>query len=475
MADARVLLRGVLTVTGARIVGLLCSLVQIKLSVLYLGPIDYGHLMVAVIFIQSLTAWTDLGVGNIVVRRISGNGDDFARTVGLGLAVGLVLMVPTFVVANVGARLLYPDQPDIVVGIGVLSVGLLATTWATSLRPVAQVSHRFGHYAAADVIGRLLSLGCVAAVITLDLGLRWFFIAQLMVPFGQVIAMMRLGRLVGRFRPVWNRRDLLSLMRESLPLSYVALVATLYYTVDGLMLSKLSTAEQVGAYALAYRIVVNLTIVSTSAASVLASRFAEEAVAGGGAMARTLRESLGGILLIAAPLATLVFPLSPEIVRLVGSEEMVSIAAGPLIGVSIAVAIGMITSVCSVALIAAHQQRALTILNTVTLVLNVVLNLVLIPMFDSMGAAAALVASESVGLIACTVLLSRRVGAFIPARVLLRLVPALAASLALEYALRSVDGTLRILLVGVGYAAAVVVFRVVDLRQLRALLRPAAD
>ncbi len=470
MADARALLRGVLTVTGARILGLLCSLIQIKLSVTYLGPTDYGLLMTAVIFIQALTAWTDLGIGAIVVRRVSGQGADFPRSVGLGMALGLGIMIPTFVLANVGAQLLYPDQPDVVVGIAILSVGLLATTWATSLRPVAQVTGRFGHFAAADLVGRLLSLVLVATVISLDLGLRWFFLAQLMVPLGQLVAMTRLGRLVGRFRPVWHRADLWGLLRESLPLSYVALVATLYYTVDGLMLSKMTSPEQVGAYGLAYRIVANLTIVSTSAASVLTSRFAEDAARDRSKMAATLRESLGGILLIALPLATLVFPLSADIIRLVGSEEMVLLAHWPLVGVSVAVAIGMVTAIFSVALVGDHQQKVLTILNTCTLALNVVLNLLLIPRFEATGAALALVISETVGLVVVSVLMARRLGRFVPVRVLLRMVPVLSLVLGVEYLTQSMHGVLRILVVGASYAAAVVLFRVIDFRGLRRMM-----
>lgn len=471
MADGRGLLKGVLTVSGARVLGLLCSLVQIKLSVTYLGPTDYGHLMTVVIFIQSLTAWTDLGIGTIVVRRVSGQGADFVRTVGLGLALGLAIMTPTFVAANLVAQVMYRDQPEVVLGIGVVSLGLLATTWATSLRPVAQVTNRFGHYAAADLIGRILSLALIVVVITMDLGLSWFFVAQLMVPFGQVIAMTRLGRLVADFRPVWQARDLWGLLRESLPLSYVALVATLYYTIDGLMLSKLTSPEQVGAYGLAYRIVANLTIVSTSAAAVLTSRFAQEASLPRGRMAKTLRDSLGGILLIAAPLAVLMYPLAPDVIRIVGSREMVELSRWPLVGVSIAVAIGMVTAVCSVALIADHQQRAMTILNTVTLGLNVALNLALIPRYEATGAAAALVMSEFVGLLVCCWLMARRIGNFVPARLLVRLVPALAICLVVEYTvLQVVHGVMRVLIVGAVYAAGLLAFRAVDVTEVRRLL-----
>lgn len=140
-------------------------------------------------------------------------------------------------------------------------------------------------------------------------------------------------------------------------------------------------------------------------------------------------------------------------------------------GVSIAVAIGMVTAVCSVALIADHQQRAMTILNTVTLGLNVALNLALIPRYEATGAAAALVMSEFVGLLVCCWLMARRIGNFVPARLLVRLVPALAICLVVEYTvLQVVHGVMRVLIVGAVYAAGLLAFRAVDVTEVRRLL-----
>lgn len=472
MASGGVLARGVMTVTGARALGLILSLVQVKMAVTYLGPTGYGLLVTATLFVNSFGAWTELGMGNVVVRRVSGRGLDLDRQVGLSMAISLVTVVPLVIIANTAAYFMYQDEVLVRLGIAILSTGLIATSWSTCFNPVAQVHSRFGPYAAADLIGRVLSLAMIGVAILGDLGLPWFFVAQLMVPVGQMFAMMRLGRLIGSFRPVWHWREMRGLLVETLPLTYIAAVGVLYFTVDGIMLSQLSTTEQVGAYGLAYKIVGNFTILSASIAAVLAARFASDAAASRSVLSKTISGSLQAVLLIAAPLAVLVWGLAPDLIIFIGSREMVDLSTYPLGIVSVGVGIGMVSAVMSAVLIADYQQRMLTILNTFNLLLNVAGNFLLIPHFGAVGAATSLVASELCGLVVCIFLMLRRYRGCMPLKMILRLVPALAVPFAVEPFTADLHWAARILVVGSLYAAGLLVFRVVHPTQIRSVVRP---
>lgn len=472
MTSGRNLARGFLTVTGARMLGLVLTLVQVKLVVSHLGPTTYGLLITATLFIQSLGAWTELGVGAVVVRRVSGQGADLQRTVGLSMAISALIIAPLMLGANVGGAFLYHGQPSVVLGIAILSVGLVFQTWATCYNPVAQVTGRFGRYAAADIVGRAASLAIVVYATVVGGGLNYFFVAQLMVPLGQLVAMLSLGVSVGRFRPVWHWRDMGGLVRETLPLTYILLVGVLYYTIDGVMLSKLSTPEQTGAYGLAYKTIGNLSVVSTALVNVMAARFAAEAAVSSERLGGILRMSLRGVLLLAVPVATLVWPLSGELVRFVGSEEMVGIASGPMILIAVAMAVGMVSALISQAIISSFQQGVLTRLNTFNLVLNIGLNLVLIPRYGAMGAATSLVVSEVNGLLVVSVIMARRHLSFLPWGTILRLVPAVALTLAAEtYLMQGLLWWVRILLVVLVWFVLVLVFRVVTVAEARQLMR----
>jgi len=270
---------------------------------------------------------------------------------------------------------------------------------------------------------------------------------------------------------VFHWRDIGWLVKETLPLTYIMLVGVIYYTIDGVLLTKLSSTEQVGAYGLAYKTIGNLSVVSTALVNVMAARFAEEYAASEERLGRTLRETLKAILLIAVPVATLIWPLSEDIVRFLGSEAMVPLASGPMILVAVAMAIGMLSALISQALIASFQQGVLTRLNTFNLVLNIVLNVVLIPRYGAMGAAAALIASELNGLVVVSILMARKWPSFIPVGMIARLVPVVVVTLLLENTLmQALPWWGRIIAVILTWFAGLFVFRAVRVTEVRELL-----
>lgn len=470
MPDGATIARGVVTVTSSRVVGLVFTLIQVKLTVNHLGANDYGLLSIVTLFIASFAAWTELGMTQVIVRRVSGGGADLTRQVGLMQAVSFAVLGPLIAVINAVAHFMYRDLPEVTLGIAILSIGVVATTIANTFAPVALVKGVYSSYALSDVLGRGVSLGLVTVAVLTDGGLLLYFIAQLAIPVGQFLAMSVLGRRHGPFRPIWNRPELVSLARETLPMTYISAIGVLYFSIDGILLSKLAIPEQVAAYGLAYKITGHVTIISETLSRLLLGRFAEQVAQSREALAESLASSLQVVLLVAVPFATLVWPLAPDLIRLVASEEMVGLASRPFAGVALAIAIGMVLALVSAALVAAHEQRFLTRLSTFNLVLNIALNLILIPRYQAMGSAIALVVSELSGLIVSMVMLSKHYGWVLSARSML-LIPPVLAALATEQFLGGQNWALRLAACGVVYACAALALGAVRIGEMRRLLR----
>lgn len=470
MADARTLLNGVFTVTGSRIIGLFLTLLQIKLTVNHLQPSGYGLLTTATLFIAAFGAWTELGLGSIVVRRVSGAGQDLEKTVGWVMSISLVLMAPLLVAVNLTGWFLYQAEPRVVLGIAILSLGLAATSWSSCYTPVAQVKNKFLVYAAADVGSRMLSLSVVVFAFLNNGSIAWFFVAALMPSIVKLVCMELWGRRVGRFRPEWDRTEMLRLVRETLPMTYIFLVAVLYFTIDGILLSKLSTLEQVGSYGLSYKIAGNLTVVGQAAAAVMSARFAADAAESSADFASTLRSTLRLMLLIAFPVAMFIGPLSPDVIRFVGSEDMVQLAARPLAIICVAVAIGMVLMVITVALLNAHMQSFLAKFSTANLGLNIILNVILIPHWGAVGAAVALVVSEVSGLVCCLILLARRYPGSLPLGSAFVMFVCAVAGLGAELLFHDVPWVLKAMLAFVIFLVFTLLLRAVSVSELRHVL-----
>lgn len=452
---------------ASRLFGLVFTFVQIKLSVSYLSPHGYGLLSTAVLLVGAFEVLTELGLGNIVVRRVSG-GADLHHTVGLAKAIALTIMLPLVAVAMGTGFVLY-DQPQVLQGVAIVAVGLAATVWSATFVPIAQLSDKFGGISMADVTGRIVSLSIVIAAVVGDLGLVAFFVAQLCAPLARATVSHLWGRRQGHFPPIFAWREMWRLLREALPLTYIAIVSGLYFQLDGLLLTKLTTPTDVGAYNLAYRIIINLNIIGSAVAAVLIARYSRAAAVSDERYRHALRLSVPPLLALCLPIAFLLWPFSADLIRLVGSEEFVPISTDPLGLLWIAAAISLLTTVISSALVAGHAQNFLASLNTVNLVFNLALNLVLIPRYGATGAAIALICTELSGLVVCLVMLTRRLSRFIPLRATFTLFACTAAALAIEYLLGDVYWLLRGVLVAAAFYTLAVLTRAVTLKDLREL------
>lgn len=461
------LLRGAGSLIGSRAIGLVFTVVQIKLAVTYLGPYGYGVLSTAVLLVGAFEVLTELGLGNIVVRRVS-NGDDLQHTVGLAKAVALTIMLPLVVLAIALGALLY-DDPQVLQGVAIVAVGLAATIWSYTFVPIAQVCDRFGGISTADILGRIVSLAVVGAAVLGQLHLTAFFVAQLAAPVTRAVVSHLWGRRQGHFPPVFQWPQMAGLVREALPLTYIAVVSGLYFQLDGLLLTKLATPENVGAYNLAYRIIVNLNIIGTAIAAVLMARYSRAAAQGDERFRHVLRLSLVPMLALCLPIACLLWPFSADIIRLLGSEEFVPISTHPLSLLWIAAAVSLLTTVISSALVAGHAQRFLATLNTINLGLNLVLNLWLIPEYGAVGAAVALIVTEMSGLLVCLVMLTRRLRQVVPVRQTLTLIACAGGALMVEQLTRDVPWIARGLLVAATFFGLAFMTRAVTPAGLREL------
>ncbi|MDO5712463.1 MAG: oligosaccharide flippase family protein, partial [Micrococcales bacterium] len=347
-------------------------------------------------------------------------------------------------------------------GIAILSAGLFGTAWAATYNSVAQTRDDFAGISMADIAGRALSLVVVLVAVYSGVGIEAFFVAQLSAPLLRGLISHLWGRRHGRFRPVWDAAGMKSLMMEALPLTYITVVAGLYFQIDGVLITQLSTLVEAGAYNFAYRIAMNVNVVGMALASVLVARYASAAAESEEKFRRVLQLSMSLILALCLPIGLLLWPFDADLIRLLGSEEFVALSSAPLLLLWIAISASMMGILVSAALVAGHTQRFLAILNTCTLLLNVGLNVALIPRWQATGAAAALVVTELIGLTIALWRLGRRSPGYWPWRDFAVLTGCVLLALAVEYVTAGfLPWFLRALVVagvffGAAYAARVV-------------------
>ncbi|WP_102145654.1 oligosaccharide flippase family protein [Mycobacterium hubeiense] len=458
-----------------RAVGMVASVLTVAATTRHLGPTEYGELTTAVVFVGLWTSLTELGVGAVLVRRVmSGNGD-LQRLVRVNAGLSLVYCLPLFALAATSGVLVYRDRTEVVQMVLIVSGGLILTTITSCFEPIFLAKVRFTAVAWSDFVSRVASLGATMLLISLHANTVAFALVQLVPPVVVLVIQGAAAARITDWRPVFSLAESWHLLRESLPQTGVLIIAVLYWRADGVILSLRSTADQVGVYGLAYTLAFTVSVLSTffqsSTLSAATGSFARDR----DEFTRFVTRSVESMLFLGAPIAVVGVLLARPIVELIGSAEFVLHGGRTLALLLVAVALTFLTAAISQALFAAHDQVFLFRLNLINLIGNIVLNIVLAPRYGAVGAGAALVLTETIGLVVVTWRLGHLAGYRTPWMFALRLLVPLGAAVALAISMRQYPVLVTLPLAAAVYLAVNLTVGPVTPRVVRAVLADNGD
>lgn len=447
--------RGVVVQVGGRVLALMASLVTVATSTKYLGPQQYGLLVGAIVIVGLYQIAAENGIDEVITRRVGRGAGELGPLAGTHLGIGVLIGPVVALLAVLTGLVLAADEPEQQLAIAIIAVGLVFGSIATCGNSVFQTTVRFGAVAFADVASRSVALVGTLVVAWLDLGLLAMAAVQVIHPFVRMVVSLYAAGRLQPWKIRFERAAMLSLVRESLPLTAMIFVGVLYYRSGGVLLQSLSDPLQVAAYGLALAIAGNLGVLPQVLGSTMLSTLAERYAYDRSAFVRTVRTVYRLMLVFMLPVAIFGWPLAAGVVELISGAEYVALAGPVLQLFFVGMAIGFLTPLLSHSLFAAGRQKFLLNFAFVTLGLNVALNLVLVPLLGAVGVGIALIASELLGIGTATYVLYRE-GVRLPDPIdVVRILPALSLGLAMLYILRDAHVLVSGLVVGVLYVAAV--------------------
>ncbi len=384
----------------AHLIGRLGSLViTIWLMPRYFTESELGGYFVAIALTNLIAILTELGLQNPLIREMTLHLQQTPHYLGNALIVRIILSIVAYSIMIVSGIYLYP--PIIVKMIVFLGLAEIVNSLAQLYRCVFR-AHEEMKYEAFTVIaerGAFLIIGGGAIL----RGYGLVQVCQVMLAASCINLILSVGFTRFRFTQLRfqpSREIVRVLMQQALPFAIGNLFNLLYFRVDAIMLSKLSV-EGVDAntwYGLAYTIVNAFTILPCAFMMgamfpVLSRAWEREKGRFPGAYSLGMR----WMVLSGFPLAVGLSTLSPEITAVLfptyTPNEVVKISAA-LQWLSWAGGLIFITTAVLAVLRATDKRRAFSVLMGTTALLNICLNLYLIPRFSHTGAAIAMVISE---------------------------------------------------------------------------------
>lgn len=393
-------LRGFAVLAAATALIRLIGFVVVTLFARESGPQTFGTYAFALALASFVVGVpTNFGIGMLGIRRIARDPADAGKVVGEALAVQAVIAAASVALLVVFVSLFSTDHELVML---TPLVALYYVAYSMTVDWALQGLQRLRAVAVARLAGQVL-FGIVTPLILVRgpagaVRYATVFAAGAIVTAIVAFAMVR--RLVGPIRVSWAIAPLRDLAKRAAPLGFSVIMLQIYWTMDQVLLGLLTNKTEVGQYAAAAKLPAVLSgfvTIWVSAVYPHASKLFTRAP-------DTLRLQLGSFTSLGIGAALPVAVGS----GIVGTALMTALfgpaygSAGPSFTIlMIASAIAMVTTNYTSLAMAAGQERTFAFSVTVASIINVLLNLLLIPFYGPVGAAIATVVAELVVLLIC--------------------------------------------------------------------------
>lgn len=355
-----------------------------------LGEGGFGDFMFALSFTTLLLVASGFGTEDLVAREVARDRsrlDDYlsnALAVKLASSVALLALAAAFV--NVAGY-----SADTRVAVYLVGAGVAVENFGRTLGSVFQATERMELLSISLIVQRVATAGAGIAVLAAGGGILEvslvFFGGSLL---GLAVAGVVMRRYVARPRMTIDRTRWWPILQAGIPIGLVTMVLTVLIKVDQVLLSFLEGGDnsEVGFYGAAFRVVEATMFISWSFAAAFLPWVAHRGPEEGERLAQGYELVLKALSAVLVPIGVAFVVLAEPLIELLYGEAYEP-AVEPLRWLGVTTVFYGLNMLASTLLVARDRPLDFARICAVVVVLNITLNLILIPPLGATGAALA--------------------------------------------------------------------------------------
>jgi len=391
----------------SQIAGKILGFFFVMYTARYLGAEGFGILSFALAFAGIFGIFSDLGLAKLTVREVARNRSLADKYLGNISIIKIILGIITFVLVLSTINFLgYPEQTIKVVGFIALSI--IFNSFSQNFYAISQAYEKMEYQS----IGQILNSGLLL------LGTFWGINNGFNVMGFAAIYFLANGVTLGYsfFVYVWkfsipkievDWSFWKSTVKEAWPFGLTGAFVSIYIWIDSVMLSLMKGDSVVGWYSAAYRFVLVLLFIPIAFNSAVFPIMSRAALNSQNSLKSILQKHFKYMLIVGIPIGVGITLLAKKIIILVfGIEFLPSVIALQILGWA-GVFIFARTAFERV-LEATNQQIIVTKVFGNGALLNIVLNIILIPRYSYIGAAVSTLLTDFIVFITIFVLFLRK-------------------------------------------------------------------
>ena len=359
----------------------------------YLKEAEFGKFSFAVAFTTIAMIFIDLGLNPLFVREISRKKELAGKYISHAVVIKSILSFATFIAVMLVVNLMgYPD--DIRKIVYVMFTSVILKSFTDNFSSIFQAFEEMQWDSLLKIIRAVILTGLVFFSLAKGYSLLtivWMYAATEIIVLSLCILIL-FTKFIKSMVKV-QKDILINLAFESLPFALTVLFYSIYFYIDSVMLSYMRGVYEVGIYSAAYSLTLALIFIPTIYINSIFPSLSKFYVNSMESLKFAYKKSLLYISVVALPMTIILFFLSEEIIYfLYGGEFSNSALVFKIIAITIF--FRFVTFVNAITILSVDKQKQRLYSQAITAILNIILNLILIPAYGYIGAAVATVITE---------------------------------------------------------------------------------
>jgi O-antigen/teichoic acid export membrane protein len=372
------------------------------------GPSEFGRLSLVLSMVEIFKVMADFGLDTVSIRRFSVNRLLSERILRNALTLKLISATIAYAAANVCFWFMYSNTEGLVLLL-IISISIYSTLLANAFVSYFQAKLTVSYVISSNIVSTAVYILLTIACLYLHYPLVAFAV---IIPLSEALNLLLTARVYRGISPLrldFHKKIVFSLLKESYPVGIAGLIIVLYMRMDNLMIGWFVGESGVGEYAAAYRLTEPFFLIFSSLSLSLFAYFSTLRNAADEQKAKqALISIMVPLIALSMVIAGAVFVFSRSITGFLPGKYQTSL--GVLMILSLLIVFRAVNPQLTAFINSRGKYGLVTAIASANLLINVLLNLVLVPRYGVNGAATAVVVTEFINAVfqsACIVSILR--------------------------------------------------------------------
>lgn len=398
-STAKTVTKNVAVLSFTRVITTSSTLMLMMFLPRSLGPIGYGRLYLGQAIVGIFALLIEFGGHYSITKSVSRDPEQIASIFVNAIGIRSILWVVSYVLMLSYAFIAgYPHE--VVLIIAIYGIGMIWSGVSAVIGSCFRGVNILRYPAYGGIVETVFIAGVGIPALLMGIGPVQFAAINVVGTFLGVFTVMHYRSVLFTTLPKVEWSAGIAMLKEGLPYFLNAVFGVIYYRIDTIMLSLMTTEHVVGWYGAAYRFFDSLMLVpnifTIAIFPVLSRQWGKDPAA----FPRMLQKSLDAIILAGIPMCIGAFSFAPEIIHLFYGTTMYEPSVLLLRIFSIGIPLLYIDFILGTMLMAVDKQRVMTRTAFFAIFTNIILNYALIPWTNThlgnggVGSALATLATE---------------------------------------------------------------------------------